>query len=338
MRQGCGLRAAVAGDRRSTAISRRGLSRSLAARTGILWECFVYVEVMDLKKRGRWGYVFVLPAVLLFLLVYGIPLVTVFVTSLFDYRIFPDRFEFIGFGNYVKLFCEDPAFWQALTNTVIWLLLQCTVHVALGVLAALVLAKKPRGWKAVRVCYMIPNIISASAVGMIFINFYNPEFGILNSLLRLAGLESLQHNWLFDMATAFPAVTMTWLLFAGYTMTLVLAEILSVPESIFEAARVDGATGIQMDIHITLPLVKNIIATSTVMAATYMLQMFVLLYVTTKGGPSGATTNLPLYLYKTALLENNYGYANTMGVFIILIGIAIMTAINRVFGVGKGER
>lgn len=290
-----------------------------------------------MKKRGRWGYVFVLPAALLFLVVYGIPLVTVFVTSLFDYRIFPDRFTFIGLQNYIELFCEDRAFWQALVNTVVWLVLQCTVHVALGVLIALILAKRPRGWKAVRVCYMIPNIISASAVGMIFINFYNPEFGILNSLLRLVGLEQLTHNWLYELSTAFPAVTVTWLLFAGYTTTLVLAEILSVPESIFEAARVDGATGVQMDLHITLPLVKNIIATSTVMAATYMLQMFVLLYVTTKGGPSGMTTNLPLYLYKTALLENNYGYANTMGVFIILIGIGIMTAINRAFGVGRRE-
>lgn len=287
------------------------------------------------KTRARWALVFLIPAGALFLIVYAVPLFTVFFTSLFDYRIFPDRFQFVGLQNYLRLFTQDATFRRALGNTAVWLVLQCTLHIALGVLIALVLAKKPRGWKFTRVCYMIPNIIPASALGVIFINFYNPDFGILNSLLRLMGLGQLSRNWLNESGTAFFSVMVIWFIYAGYTTTLVLAETLAIDESIFEAARVDGAGGWQMDRYITLPLLKNIIATSTVMSATYMLQMFVLIYVTTKGGPSNITTNLPLYLYKTALLENNYGYANTMGVFIILVGIIIMTLINRVFRVGK---
>ncbi len=111
-----------------------------------------------------------------------------------------------------------------LRNTVLWILIHCVLHVALGTLLALVLYKKPRGWKFVRVTYMIPNIISQSAIAMIFLNLYNAQYGALNALLKAIGLGVLQHNWLFETATAFPSVTMTWFLFAGYTTTLVLAS------------------------------------------------------------------------------------------------------------------
>ena len=100
----------------------------------------------------------------------------------------------------------------------------CIIHVSIGVILALVLYKKPRGWKFVRTAYMIPNIISNAAMGMIFLNIFNPQYGVVNSILKAVGLESLTHNWLMDTTTAFPSVTMTWLLFAGYTTTLVLAE------------------------------------------------------------------------------------------------------------------
>lgn len=96
----------------------------------------------------------------------------------------------------------------------------------------------------------------------------------MNSLLKAIGLEHLQHNWLFDTATAFPAVTMTWFIFAGYTTTLVLAQCLSTDESIIEAAKIDGATSFQIDRLVMFPLVKRMIGTTVIMAATYMLQMF----------------------------------------------------------------
>ncbi|MDR0389704.1 MAG: ABC transporter permease subunit, partial [Spirochaetaceae bacterium] len=101
-------------------------------------------------------------------------------------------------------------------------------------------------------------------------------------------------------------------------------------DELFEAARMEGANSFQVDFFIALPLAKDTIATTMVMAAAYMLTMFPLIYVTTNGGPGVVTTNLPLYLYKTAMLDNNYGYANTIGVFIILVGIVSMQIINRV--------
>jgi len=289
-----------------------------------------------MKIKKGWIPVFLFPAVALFLLIYLVPLLIVFTTSLFDYRLTGQGMTFIGFSNYLRLF-QDPDFYQAFKNTVIWIIIHCTIHVALGVIIALMLYKKPRGWKFVRTVYMIPNIISNAAMGMIFLNIFNPTYGVLNSILKVIGLEHLTRNWLMDSATAFPSVTMTWVLFAGYTTTLVLAQALSIDESVLEASRIDGATSFQTDVFVVLPLLKKMIGTTMVMAATYMLQMLDLIYITTGGGPGKTTTNLPLLLYGVYKSENNYGYANTIGVIIVIMGIVVMTIINKAMKVNDED-
>ena len=287
-----------------------------------------------MKVRSRYLVLFLLPTVSLFILIYAVPLVTVFISSLTNYRLMNPKTEFVGFVNYVRLF-QDRTFFQAITNTFIWIILQCTLHVGLGLLIAMLLCKKPRGWKFIRTVYMIPNIISNAAIAIIFLNIFNPTFGVLNSALRMIGLESLTRNWLMDMKTSFPSVTATWFIFAGYTTTIILAHAISIDEGIIEAARVDGASNFQLDMLIMLPLLKKIIGTTSIMAGAYMLQMFDLIYLTTTGGPGRITTNLPLLLYSTYKTENNYAYANTVGVIIIIVGIMIITVINKLFRINK---
>lgn len=289
-----------------------------------------------MKVKKAWIPIFLAPAVILFLLIYAVPLVMVFATSLCEYKLTSKSISFIGLQNYINLF-QDEAFRTAFVNTIIWILIHCILHVALGCLIALMLYKKPRGWKFIRTAYMVPNIISNAAMGMIFVNIFNPQFGVVNSILKMIGLENLTHNWLMDTSTAFPSVTMVWFLFAGYTTTLILAQALSVDESVLEAARVDGATNFQIDLFIMLPLLKKIIGTTMVMAATYMLQMFDLIYITTNGGPGKTTTNLPLLLYSVFKSENNYGYANTIGVMIIVLGAVVMVVINKALKVNEED-
>ena len=289
-----------------------------------------------MKVKKAWIPIFLAPAVILFLLIYAVPLVMVFATSLCEYKLTSKSITFIGLQNYVDLF-QHPAFHTAFTHTIIWILIHCILHVAMGCLIALLLYKKPRGWKFIRTAYMVPNIISNAAMGMIFVNIFNPQFGVVNSILKMVGLEELTHNWLMDTTTAFPSVTMVWFLFAGYTTTLSLAQALAVDESVREAARVDGATNFQIDIFIMLPLLKKIIGTTMVMAATYMLQMFDLIYITTNGGPGKTTTNLPLLLYGVFKSENNYGYANTIGVMIIVLGAIVMVTINKALKVNEED-
>lgn len=289
-----------------------------------------------MKAKKPWIVAFLAPAVILFLLIYAVPLVMVFATSFMEYRLNVKGVHFAGLDNYVRMF-SDPSFYQALGNTAVWILLHCTVHVALGVAIALVLYKKPRGWKFTRTVYMIPNIISSAALATIFVNFYNPQFGILNSLLRLLGMDDMQKNWLMDKATAFPSLTIIWTIFAGYTMTLVLAQALAIDESVLEAARIDGANNRQVDFLVVLPLLRKIIGTTMVMAAAYMLKLFDIIYITTNGGPGKSTTNLALLLYGVYKNENNYGYANTIGVVIIVLGAICMVVINKAMRVNEED-
>lgn len=284
-----------------------------------------------MKVQKRWIFIFLAPTAILFLLIYTIPLLMTFYTSLFDYRLYPKRFNFIGIANYIDLFTQNKAFTHGFINTVVWILMQCSLHVGLGIILALVLYKKPFGWKFVRASYMIPNIISNATIAMIFLNIFNPSFGVLNSVLKTVGFEEMTRNWLFENKTAFMSVSCIWILFAGYTTTLILAEALSIDMSVIEAAKIDGVTNFQMDLLVVLPLLRRIIATTIIMGASYMLQMFDLIYIATKGGPGTTTTNLPLLLYSVSTSENNYGYANAIGVVIIVLGFLVMLAINGIF-------
>lgn len=290
-----------------------------------------------LKRRTLWITIFLLPTSLLFLCIYGIPVVTVIYTSFFKWKGFSGHMNFIGLTNYIEAFKNDATFKKAISNTFIWMILQTTIHVTIGTTLAMILGRKPRGWKFIRASYMIPNIISASALAVIFLNIFNPQYGIINSVLKNIGLSSFTRNWFFDSRTAFNTVTITWLIFAGLITILVLSEIMAIPETIIEASKIDGASDMQINFYITLPLLRNIIGTCVILSATSMLKEFELIFLTTKGGPVDLTLNLPLYLYKTALIENNFGYANTIGTILIALGIISILLISKAFKLGQTD-
>ena len=289
-----------------------------------------------MRHKNWWIALFLAPTVFLFLLIYVLPLGAVFVTSLFDYRLTTAHAAFVGLDNYRSLL-HTPSFRQALWNTLLWVLLQSTVHVGLGVLLAVILFRRPKGWRFLRTAYMVPSIISNAALGLIFLHLFNPKFGLVNGILNKLGLGALARNWLVDSDTAFPAVTLIWIFFAGYTTTLVLAEAESIDPSILEAAKLDGASDRQVDWFVLLPLLRRTIGVSMILSAAYMLQMFDILYLTTNGGPGRETTNLALLLYGIYQSENNYGYANTVGVCIVLLGLVFMTVIARALRIHSEE-
>lgn len=288
-----------------------------------------------LKIQKKWLIVFLLPATALFIFIYAVPLVMLVATSFTDWVV-ASRPVFNGLENYIRLFAQDKQFLRAGWNTIIWMILQSTVHVGIGVLTALILERKRFYWKFVRTVYMFPNIISSAAIGMMFVMILNPSFGAVNSLLHILGFENLP-NWFMDPRTAFWAVTFTWLPYAATVTILVMAEMTSMDSSIMEAAKIDGATEFQTNVYIVLPLMKNIIGTSTILAATSMLQKVDIIMMTSRGGPGDRTLNLPMYVYNTAFTSNNFGLANTAGIIMILLGLLAVSIINKVFGMNKKE-
>ncbi|PJJ28147.1 carbohydrate ABC transporter permease [Lacrimispora celerecrescens] len=289
---------------------------------------------MRVKKRMM--VCFLLPCILLFSLIYLIPMGIVFVTSFFEWKS-GGVFHFVGLRNYIEAFINDTRMHQALKNTGIWALLQSTVHVGIGTITAFILSRKIKGWKIFRTIFMIPNVISAAALGVIFLNVFNPKYGLLNSMISTLTGNEFSKNWYFDQNSAFLTVTWSWLLYAGLVMILVLAGVMSVPDEVMEAAKIDGASGLQIDFKIRLPLVRTILGTCVIISATSMLREFELIYLTTNGGPGDTTLNLPLYLYKTSLTDNNYGYANMMGVLLIILGIFAVFAINKLFRMSESD-
>lgn len=283
-----------------------------------------------MDKKNLWLYLFIAPLLLFFAVFLMVPVFIVIGSSFFEWKGFSGDIAFIGLGNYLAAF-QDAEFRVAFGNTLIWTVIQATVHVFIGVSVAIIISKKFKGWKIIRTAFVIPNMIAASALGFVFLMVFNGEFGLLNTVLIRLNLPDLVHNWLFESGTAFWSVTMTWLIYAGLIMLLVLTEIGTIPKALYEAAELDGASQFQQDIFITLPLLKNVIGTCVIIAATSKLKEFELIYIATKGGPGNTTLNLPLYLYNTAMVQNDYGYSNMIGTVLIALGLVLIYLISKFF-------
>ena len=263
-------------------------------------------------------------------LVYAAPIITVFYTSLCDYTAFNSP-AFQGIKNFITIF-SDSDFICSIRNTLLWVVLQSTIHVGVGLAMALVLRRKPKGWKFARTAYMIPNIIPTAATGVMFTLLLNPMFGIVKPIMDFLGIDyAMVPNLFGNSRYAFWTVTATWILYSGFNTIIFLAEMGAVSKEIYEAAAIDGATPWQADRYITLPLMRNVCGTCVTLASVAMVSQFDIIYMTTKGGPGTSTLNLPIYLYKAATLENNYGKANAVGVVQIIIGITLVILIKGLF-------
>ncbi|SCI74387.1 sn-glycerol-3-phosphate transport system permease protein ugpA [uncultured Clostridium sp.] len=296
-----------------------------------------------ITKRNGFICVFLLPGILLFIVIYAYPLVNIFFTSFckWNYKNFISP-EFLGFGqmfdNYIKLFTVDANFQRALVNTIKWVALTLVIQVPFTLLAALVLSKKPKGWKLTRNVFVIPNIISTAAIGLIFLNIYSPSRGIITELCNKIWPGS-NISVLANEKFAFWGVTFSFILFGGSLCLLLLTQIFSIDPGIYEAARVDGASSVQIDLRITLPLLRPMIGTIAVMAANYGLLLYNEVALITGGGPDNATYSLSYYIYKTALgsTKLNFARGNTAGVIQFILGILMVGAINKLFRTNKAD-
>ena len=285
---------------------------------------------MNTKNKKIWIFLFTIPCMILFALVYAAPIITVFYTSLCDYTAFNSP-AFQGIKNFITIF-SDSDFICSIRNTLLWVVLQSTIHVGVGLAMALVLRRKPKGWKFARTAYMIPNIIPTAATGVMFTLLLNPMFGIVKPIMDFLGIDyAMVPNLFGNSRYAFWTVTATWILYSGFNTIIFLAEMGAVSKEIYEAAAIDGATPWQADRYITLPLMRNVCGTCVTLASVAMVSQFDIIYMTTKGGPGTSTWNLPIYLYKAATLENNYGKANAVGVVQIIIGITLVILIKGLF-------
>lgn len=297
-------------------------------KKGVVFLKAAKIEISKLEKRNyKWIYLFLLPSVLVFLMFYLQPILTVFYTSFTKWDGF-NAPTFIGLENYINLF-QNQAFLISLKNILLWSLIAATLHVGFGVLVAFVLYHRPKGWKVTRAVFMVPNVISAAAWAMIYKFIFNDSMGILNTLIRKFD-PNFHVQWFYNSPYAFWAVTLTWLFYAVIVTLVVLNDLMAIPQELTEAARIDGASGWQITRYIHLPLCRNAIGTGIICSMTSRVAMYEQIALTTAGGPGDDTMNLPIILVKS-IQDMKYGYANANGVIMFLLGLVILAVINKAF-------
>jgi raffinose/stachyose/melibiose transport system permease protein len=270
---------------------------------------------------------FMLPALVLFGVFFIYPVISVILASFTKWNGISAP-VFTGLRNYRLLF-EDPVFIRSLKNSGIWALAAACVQVPLAAIAALILATKPRGWKSFRVIYFLPHVISGVAIAMLWSSIYNSEYGLLNKILQMLGKGSLARNWLGNLNTALPSILIYWLLYMGYYMVIILADINSIPSSYYEAASIDGATAIQSAWYITIPSITPVsLCTCMTLAMVYGLRQFEQTFVLTSGGPANRTSVLVIYLYQQ-MKNNAYGLSSAAGVVLIVIGSVMILILRK---------
>ena len=244
--------------------------------------------------------------------------------------------EWTGVGNYQTVFVNQ-AFRLAVSNTLRFTAVCLPMLIGLGLFLAVQLSRLKQ-MQLIKSMFLFPLAMPAATVVLIWKMLFS-EPGFLNSGLSSLGLlpggEPVDY---MGTGAAFWVLVLSYIWKnLGYTIVLWLAGILTVSTDMTEAARVDGAKPWQVDRYITLPLMKNIFGTCVTLASVAMVSQFDIIYMTTKGGPGSSTLNLPIYLYKAATLENNYGKANAVGVIQIVIGISLVLLIQRLFMTKAGE-
>lgn len=267
---------------------------------------------------------FLLPALILYGLFFVYPLGVVISTSFTDWQGFKEV-HFVGFKNFIDFF-KNPVFRLALRNNFIWAFVLAFFQVSLATAMAMVLARKPKGWKFYRTVYFLPAVISGSALAMMWKAIYNPTTGVLNALLDTVGLPGFAANWLGDMNTALLAVIVQQVFYFGYFMVIVFASRLDIDENYYEAAMIDGANTWQQELYITLPMLKPVLITVITLALAYGFRHFESTYLLTAGGPNHETETMGTYLY-TKLRSSKWAEANTIGTTIILLGGVMITVI-----------
>lgn len=238
-----------------------------------------------------------------------------------------DGFEpirhFIGIANYVRMW-KDPFFLKSLYHNLIWILIGTSLPIVVGLPLAVILWSGVKGFQVFRIIYFMPIVLSAVVVGIIWGWIYNPVFGIANEFLRIIGLNSLTRAWLGDSSTALPAliIASAWHYY-GFCVIIFLAGLQNVDISLIDAAKIDGASSLQRFFYVIVPQIRNVLTMITLYTLIGGFKVFDIVFVTTQGGPAGATELLATYSFKQAFEVNYVGYAAAIAIFLAFFVIVI---------------
>jgi len=262
-------------------------------------------------------YIFIIPGLVVLIILIAYPMIYLVSLALSRYDLASmDKPVFCGGSNFTFLL-TDPYFLFSLKNTLVLAAGAVVLEFGLGLVLALVLNERLRGGKIFRVLFIIPMMIPPIVVGLNFRLIYDP-FGPLNFLSEMMGFEKI--NWIGSSLPAKLAIilTDTWQ-WSPFMFIILLAGLQSIPDYLYEAAKIDGASGIRVFLYITWPMLIPTAAVALIIRVIEALKLFDIIYMLTYGGPSGATETLSLWIYRLAFRFGNMGYASATAFVMFLI-------------------
>lgn len=289
------------------------------------------VKIRRYRRRDYMGLVYIAPWLIGLLVLQLYPFVTSFYYSFTDYQFF-NKPEFIGLGNYIKLFTSDPEFFKSLQVTIVYTLFTVPGKIMMALFIALLLNKNLKGIGAIRTIYYIPSLFSGSVAVAILWKLLFMNDGAINSILNVLGLPSVK--WLGTESMALVTICLLEMWMFGSSMVMFLAALKQVPADLYESASLDGAGKVKSFFYITLPQISPILFFNVIMQTITALQNFTSAFVVTNGGPNNGTYVLGMKLYNEAFKYFKMGYASAIS-WVIFAMILVVTLLLFRFSSGK---
>lgn len=275
------------------------------------------------RMEARWGVAMAAPAILGFLLWQLGPMLASFLISFTDWSVVSSP-RFIGISNFHRMFTDDPLFYKSLYATAYYTFFSVPLGIAAAFGVATLLNQKVKGLAIFRTIFYLPSVVPAVANSVLWLWLFNPDFGLLNTILGFFGVPRLL--WIYDEAQVIPSLVLMSIWGMGNTMIIFLAGLQGVPQQYYEAADIDGANGWQKWLHITIPMISPVIFFNLVMGIIGTFQVFAQAYIMTDGGPNNSSLFMVYYLFQNAFLYGRMGYACALAWVLFLI-ILLFTVI-----------
>jgi multiple sugar transport system permease protein len=277
------------------------------------------VKFQFLRGENLKAYLFLAPFLIVYSLFMLYPIIKGFIISLHDWTLGMDS-AFVGFDNYITMF-KDSYFWEALGNTVLYVLISTPALIFVGLGIALLVNAGLKGTTFLRSVFFLPYVLSISVIASIWVFILQPYTGLLNTFLHKIGIVE-EIFWLGDENLAWVSIllaTIWWTV--GFNMVLFLAGLQEIPDEYYEAAKMDGANSWKQFISITLPSLKGVMLLTVVLQTINSFKLFGQPYLMTNGGPGTETRALVQYIYEKGFIEQQMGVASSMSYVLFAITI-----------------
>ncbi len=268
------------------------------------------------SSEAKWGIILALPAILGFLIWTLGPMIASFVLGFTDWNVVSTP-HFIGMGNFKKMFVEDFIFKKSIYATVYYSLGSVIASIVFAFLVAFLLNQKVKGLPLFRTIFYLPSITPAIASAMLWIWLFNPDFGLLNQILKRFGFPRLL--WIYDEKQVIPSLIFMSIWGMGGMMVIFLAGLQGVPQELYEAVEIDGGNWWHRFRYVTIPMMTPTIFFNLVMAIIGSFQVFTSAYIMTSGGPNYASMFYVYYIYLSAFRYGQMGYACALAIILFLI-------------------